>query len=174
MSEQAKTGMSAWEEFCNLPDLRKRINQAGVLVRADEAEAEIDRLHEEQFTQSEHHRIVLAVHEQQIGRLIREQVAAEVLRIPTATPAKDIVKLVRRDALDAVIDTALRAAPNPDDYQSVYAEMVKLAASPSRLTPLIGPASRTGIPYQKSNGEKAHFTPRALKGRLKVRLQQRP
>lgn len=92
--------------------------------------------------------------------------------LPSALPI--IGKRIGRDALDAVIDTAIRHAVEPANYHSVFAEMGKLAAASNRPTPLLGPASRAGIPYQKANGEREIFTPRALKGRLQTRQKHRP
>lgn len=94
--------------------------------------------------------------------------ANEARRAHAAIPAR-IVRRNTRDALDTVINQAMRTAAVPDDYQSVFAEMIKMAAEPDRMTPLSGAASGVGIPYIKSSGVKDYFTLAALRMRMQRR-----
>ena len=71
----------------------------------------------------------------------------------------------RANILNSVIEQAKLAASNPGDYQSVYAELVKLADSPSRPAPLLGYSEGEGVKYQDYNGIK-FFNKRALKKRM--------
>lgn len=83
------------------------------------------------------------------------------------------IKRLGRDLLDAIVDRALKAATAPDDYQSVFEEIAKMAAGPDRPAPLVGEATAEGIPYRR-NGKVDHFTRRALKGRMNTRRKARP
>jgi hypothetical protein len=75
----------------------------------------------------------------------------------------------RTHMLDAVIELAIKKAVAPDDSQSVYAAMVKLAESGNKPAPLIGYSS-VGIQYRgkryEETGEPDTFTAKNLRDRM--------
>lgn len=72
-----------------------------------------------------------------------------------------------RGVLGPVINEARKIATDPDDYQSVWNALVKIASNNNRPAPLLGAAvGQAGIPYKKSSGEKEYFTINALRMRL--------
>ena len=106
---------------------------------------------------------------EQIGAAI---FAIDEIRARATAQAAVLVRPVQhfdRDALDTVINEALQTAGDPDKYQSVFAEIIKMASNPERMAPLTGGVSARGIEYIKNSGAKEYFTPLALKGRLKRR-----
>jgi hypothetical protein len=163
MSEQKKTGIVAFDEFCKLPDLRQRIKQARVIADDFDAERERDLADERIQDLTNGRAQDKAQHAREIDLMTKAQASVPIIA------AHNVTKGDRRDSLDAVIDKAQQTATDPQNYQSVFAEMVKMASTSARPAPLHGPASITGIPYIKSNGDKEHFTTRALKGRLERR-----
>lgn len=72
----------------------------------------------------------------------------------------------RSDALTAVIASAAQNAQDPADYQSVWAELVKLADSTNRPAPLLGFVEAEGVKYQGDNDVK-FFTKRNLADRIR-------
>lgn len=164
MRNNRKDNSTAFDDFCKLPNSRELIRKAGVELRADEQDAKIDYLHDRLFESEENRRLEKSQHEREIDLM------TQAAGLATALPhSKITVKRLGRDALDPVIDVAVRNALAPDEYQSVFAEMLKMADGPNRLVPLIGAATSTGIPYRSSAGEKKSFTAGALKKRLKNR-----
>ena len=75
----------------------------------------------------------------------------------------------RSDELTAVIATAKNTAQNPDDFQSVWAELVKLAESENPPAPLIGFTDGEGVKYRSESGENGvkFFTKRNLSDRMR-------
>ena len=72
----------------------------------------------------------------------------------------------RVSALDAVITEAKTKALKPDDYQSVWAMLVKLAESNDRPPPLTGYAEREGVLYSTENNPCKNLTKNALRTRM--------
>ena len=75
----------------------------------------------------------------------------------------------RSNALTAVIASAAQSAQDPADYQSVWAELVKLADSQNRPAPLLGFVEAEGVKYQADNGVNGvkFFTKRNLSDRMR-------
>lgn len=73
----------------------------------------------------------------------------------------------RTHALAAVISAATNSAPDPTDYQSVWASLVNLAESGTPPPPLLaGYVAEEGVKYQAENGVK-FFTKNALRSMMK-------
>lgn len=72
----------------------------------------------------------------------------------------------QRNALAAIIQIARSHAPDPNDYLSVWAALVKLATSESRPAPLIGYADGEGILYSTDTDSCKAFTKNALRKRM--------
>lgn len=71
----------------------------------------------------------------------------------------------RKRALDAEIETAKMTATDPNDYQSVYAELAKMAQC--KDGPFTGNVDRRGIEYiSNSTGKLARLTVDALRKRM--------
>ncbi|UEP35957.1 hypothetical protein LL998_06615 [Burkholderia ambifaria] len=75
----------------------------------------------------------------------------------------------RTTALDAVIEMAKGRAVAPDDWQSVWAALVKLAQGDDRPAPLTGYAEGEGVLYQVNDDPCKAITKQALAARLRRR-----
>ena len=86
----------------------------------------------------------------------------------TAAPAKVVHKLATKThALAAVIEKARQSAADANDYQSVWAALVRIAQSPERPAPIIGYVDTEGVKYQTAEREEPkYFTKKALKERF--------
>jgi hypothetical protein len=80
----------------------------------------------------------------------------------------------RSDELTAVIATAKNTAQNSGDYQSVWAELVKLAESENPPAPLIGFTDGEGVKYRSESGENGvkFFTKRNLSDRMRRAMRR--
>ncbi len=58
----------------------------------------------------------------------------------------------RKNILDSVIEMAIAAAANPNDWQSIWAALVKMADSDQKPAPLIGYVDQEGVKYQDEKG----------------------
>lgn len=73
----------------------------------------------------------------------------------------------RTHALAAVISAAMNSAPDPTDYQSVWASLVNLAESETPPPPLLaGYIAEEGVKYLAENGVK-FFTKNALRSMMR-------
>lgn len=85
----------------------------------------------------------------------------------TFTPLKG----TRSNILDGVIQAARSAAHDPDNYQQVWAELVRMAESSNRPAPLRGYVEGEGLKYQDESKIK-FLTKNALRGRFYRRTQK--
>jgi hypothetical protein len=87
----------------------------------------------------------------------------------TSSLSRITIKRSNASAIDIAIDNVLRDVGDDASVGVVYAELVRLVLTPDRPRPFTGFASVDGIPYLHNNGRTAHFTKRALAGRLNTR-----
>lgn len=83
----------------------------------------------------------------------------------TPTVTRHIASKSRTHALDAVIKLAEKQALAPDDTSSIYAALVKLAASEDRPAPLLGYADDEGVKYQGTDGNICFYKRKNLSDR---------
>lgn len=83
----------------------------------------------------------------------------------TAPLATTVHKLTTKThALAAVIEKARQCSADANDYQSVWAALVRIAQAPDRPAPVIGYVDREGVQYQTAEREEPrYFTKKALK-----------
>lgn len=84
---------------------------------------------------------------------------------PPAAEARTHRIGTRANALNHVIEKAKLAASDSDDYQCVWAELVKLADSSTRPAPLLGYSEGEGLKYQDYSCIR-FLTKKALKQRM--------
>ena len=79
----------------------------------------------------------------------------------------------KANILDAPVDLARGQALDPDDYESVWASLVKIAQAPNPPAPLTGYAENEGVLYQDENNPCKRLTKEGL-GKYFNRRFQRP
>lgn len=95
-----------------------------------------------------------------------DEIAPPAVSVPLAARITTHRIETRSNILSPIIEMAKQTASSPGNYQSVWAELVKLADSANRPAPLIGYSDGEGVKYQDSIGVK-FFTKDALKKRMK-------
>lgn len=87
---------------------------------------------------------------------------------PTISTDSTVHKIkTRTNSLDPIIQKARQTALNPDDYQSVWGELVRMAESDDRPAPLTGYAVEEGVLYRTENNDCVAFTKEALRNRFR-------
>lgn len=87
---------------------------------------------------------------------------------PTLSTDSTVHKIKSRtNILAPIIKKARQKALNPDDYQSVWCELVSMAESDDRPAPLTGYAVNEGVLYRTENDDCVAFTKEALRSRFK-------
>jgi hypothetical protein len=90
--------------------------------------------------------------------------SARTLAVRTNT-----TKYKREDALWSIIKIAQQQAPDPNNYDSVWAVLIRIAESKTPLEPIVGFVADEGIKHKDNDGNINFLTYSAFKKRLERR-----